>query len=395
MTRFLKISLLFALVLIMGACRELPLPFEYDRVVAQVGDKKLRESDVQSIYAQAETTEDSVALLEIYVDRWVKNELKLRAAENLFRDSEEAIEAMVAEYRNSLLTRRLDQYYVDQELDTLFTDAQIEEYYNRHPSDFRLDRTIVRGRQMRVPSTFRQTNKLREVMRSTSEEKLQDWRDMCQKNGLEVQEYNSWTDYSEFLSTLPTLRGRKYEELLKVGQLQEMRDDDGRYYFVITEIRRTGDAAPLERVRETIRRILFNQRQSEIIRAHEEQIYAEALASGELRINLYDKEEEPTEQVPPSKKSVATPSTESATPNKAKVAEPAETKAGDTKTAETEVVETQSDEATVVATTPIETEVAKTEPTATMESEVATAETTEDESKTAETEIKTTETEQK
>gem|GEM_PF-36274 len=299
------------LVLIMGACRELPHPFEYDKVVAQVGDKKLRESDVQSIYAQAETAEDSVALLEIYVDRWVKNELKLRAAENLFRDSEEAIEAMVAEYRNSLLTRRLDQYYVDQELDTLFTEAQIEEYYNRHPSDFRLDRTIVRGRQVRVPSTFRQANKLRELMRSTSEEKLQDWRDMCQKSNLEMQEYSSWVDYSEFLSTLPTSRGRKYEELLKLGQLQEMRDDDGRYYFVITEIRRTGDAAPLERVRETIRRILFNQRQSEIIRAHEERIYTEALASGELRINLGDEEvveeSSPTEVATPTAAPTANP----------------------------------------------------------------------------------------
>lgn len=311
MTRFVKISLFVVLVLIMGACRELPHPFEYDKVVAQVGDKKLRESDVQSIYAQAETAEDSVALLEIYVDRWVKNELKLRAAENLFRDSEEAIEAMVAEYRNSLLTRRLDQYYVDQELDTLFTEAQIEEYYNRHPSDFRLDRTIVRGRQVRVPSTFRQANKLRELMRSTSEEKLQDWRDMCQKSNLEMQEYSSWVDYSEFLSTLPTSRGRKYEELLKLGQLQEMRDDDGRYYFVITEIRRTGDAAPLERVRETIRRILFNQRQSEIIRAHEERIYTEALASGELRINLGD--EEVVEEITP---------TETATPTAAPTANP-------------------------------------------------------------------------
>ena len=290
-------------LVILGACRELPSPFEYDRVVAQVGDKKLRESDVQSIYAQAVTAEDSTALLEIYVDRWVKKELKLRAAENLFRDSEEAIEAMVAEYRNSLLTRRLDQYYVDQELDTLFTDAQIEEYYNRHPSDFRLDRTVVRGRQMLVPSTFRQTTKLREAMRSTSDEKLQDWRDMCQKNSIEIQEYTSWVDYTEFLSTLPTLRGRKYEELLKQDVLQEMRVDDGRYYFVITDIRRAGDAAPLERVRETIKRILFNQRQSEIIRAHEERIYEEALASGDLRINLGDEEpteeqsEEPTEQV--------------------------------------------------------------------------------------------------
>jgi len=295
MARIVKISLIVAVLVLLGACRELPSPFEYDRVVAQVGDKKLRESDIQSIYAQAATAEDSTALLEIYVDRWVKKELKLRAAENLFRDSEEAIEAMVDEYRNSLLTRRLDQYYVDQELDTLFTDAQIEEYYNRHPSDFRLDRTVVHGRQMLMPSNFRQAAKLREAMRSTSDEKLQDWRDMCQKNGIEIQEYNSWVDYTEFLSTLPTSRGRKYEELLKKDVLQEMRVDDGRYYFVITEIRRAGDAAPLERVRETIKRILFNQRQSEIIRAHEEQIYKEALESGELRINLGG--EEPTEKV--------------------------------------------------------------------------------------------------
>ncbi len=294
MARIAKISLIVVVLALLGACRELPLPFEYDSVVAQVGDKKLRQSDLQSIYAQATTAEDSTALLEIYVDRWVKKELKLRAAENLFRDSEAAIEAMVAEYRNSLLTRRLDQYYVDQELDTLFTDAQIEEYYNRHPSDFRLDRTVVRGRQMLMPSNFRQAAKLREAMRSSSEEKLQDWRDMCQKNGIEIQEYSSWVDYSEFLSTLPTSRGRKYDELLKKDALQEMRVDDGRYYFVITEIRRAGDAAPLERVRETIKRILFNQRQSEIIRAHEEQIYEEALASGELRINLG---EEPIEEV--------------------------------------------------------------------------------------------------
>lgn len=312
MARIAKISLVLCVLVLLGACRELPLPFEYDRVIAQVGDKKLRESDVQSIYATAATAEDSTALLEMYVDRWVKKELKLRAAENLFRDSEEAIEAMVNEYRNSLLTRRLDQYYVDQELDTLFTDAQIEEYYNRHPSDFRLDRTVVRGRQMLMPSNVRQVAKLREAMRSTSSDKLQDWRDMCQKHNIEIQEYSSWVDYTDFLSTLPTSRGRKYEELLKKDVLQEMRVDDGRYYFVVTDIRRAGDAAPLERVRETIKRILFNQRQSEIIRAHEEQIYEEALASGELRINL--SEEEPVEVEAPNQPTEPTAPTEQVQP---------------------------------------------------------------------------------
>lgn len=84
--------------------------FEYDPVIAQVGDKKLRQSDVQSNFSSLMTEEDSLSVLELYVDKWVTKELKLRAAESMFRDSESDIEAMVNEYRNSLLMRKLDQY---------------------------------------------------------------------------------------------------------------------------------------------------------------------------------------------------------------------------------------------------------------------------------------------
>lgn len=286
MIRSYKIAVAVAAVALAGGCREMPHPFEYDRVVAQVGDSKLRESDLRSRFDFSGDGKDSMAMLELYVDKWVRKELKLRAAETLFRDSEEDIEAMVAEYRNSLLMRRLDQHYVDLELDTTFTDAQISEYYNRHPSDFRLDRIIVRGRQVRVPASFRQAGKLRELMRSSSEEKLQDWRDICQKNSLDVQEFDGWVEYSDFLATLPTRRGRDYTDLLRRGELQEMSDADGRYYFILTDIRREGEAAPLERVRETIRRILFNQRQSEIIRSEEERIYREASERGIIKINI-------------------------------------------------------------------------------------------------------------
>ncbi len=285
MIRLYKIAVVVAAVALAGGCREMPHPFEYDRVVAQVGDSKLRESDLQSLNLSVDG-KDSLAMLELYVDKWVKKELKLRAAETLFRDSEEDIEAMVAEYRNSLLMRRLDQHYVDQKLDTTFTDAQIAEYYDRHPSDFRLDRTVVKGRQVRVPTSFRQAGKLRELMRSSSEEKLQDWRDICQKNNLDVQEFDTWVEYSDFLATLPTRRGRDYTDLLRRGELQDMSDADGRYYFILTDIRREGEAAPLERVRETIRRILFNQRQSEIIRSEEERIYREADQRGDIKINI-------------------------------------------------------------------------------------------------------------
>lgn len=57
-----------------------------------------------------------------------------------------------------------------------------------------------------------------------------------------------------------------------------------RYYFDFTSVCRKGNVAPLEVVSENIRRILITQRRSEIIKAHEEQMVSEAMASGYARI---------------------------------------------------------------------------------------------------------------
>ena len=59
-------------------------------------------------------------------------------------------------------------------------------------------------------------------------------------------------------------------------------------------VHREGEPIPLERLRGTIRRILFNQRQGEVIRRHEEELYERALDEGDVRI--YGAEDAPEEQ---------------------------------------------------------------------------------------------------
>ena len=66
--------------------------------------------------------------------------------------------------------------------------------------------------------------------------------------------------------------------------MQEMRDSHAHYYFQIDAVLREGEPIPLERLRGTIRRILFNQRKGEIIRAHEEELCARAAEMGEVKI---------------------------------------------------------------------------------------------------------------
>lgn len=52
----------------------------------------------------------------------------------------------------------------------------------------------------------------------------------------------------------------------------------------MTEVAGSGQTAPLETRRATIRRILFNLRQAEVIRSHEEELVDAALTEGEAKI---------------------------------------------------------------------------------------------------------------
>lgn len=284
MKRRMKITVAAAVLLLAG-CRELPRYFAGDTLVARAGSATLRVSDLESVVPKGVTGDDSVALVDRYVDRWVRKQLKLREAEVFFSAAAEDIDRMVEEYRQVLLIRKLEQHYVDNSVDTTFTDDEIEAYYNAHKADFRLDRPLVKGRIVRFKEGYRQARKLKELMASESEAEQQDFSDLCAKNDFEVNDFRShWVDFSEFLSYLPAPQARNYDSALASKSVQEMRDSQSHYYFRILEVRRAGETIPLERLRPTIRRILFNQRQSEVIRSREEELYRRSAENGEVRI---------------------------------------------------------------------------------------------------------------
>ncbi|WP_295939437.1 hypothetical protein [uncultured Alistipes sp.] len=278
-----KIAAVAVLVLLVG-CQELPGYFASDTTLARVGDKQLLIRDVESVVPAGVTGEDSTAFMSVYIDRWVRKQLKLQEAEKLFSATSDDIDKMVEEYRQTLLIRKLDQLYVDRSIDTTFTNEEIESYYNTHKADFRLDRTLVKGCIVRYEG-YRQARKLRELMGSKSEAQQKDFRDICEKNNFEITDFrDQWVDFTEFLSYLPIVRSQNYDSVLSSTDVQEMRDSHSHYYFQIDAVRREGETIPPERLRTTIRRILFNQRQGEIIRSHEEELYSRGMESGAVKV---------------------------------------------------------------------------------------------------------------
>lgn len=290
MNLFTKISVIVA-GLIAVSCHELPDYLVGSNTVARVGKKELSINEIQEATPAGLSGEDSISFSKLYIDKWLIRQLKLEEADRLFSSSEDDIERLVEDYRQSLLMRKVDQYHIDEQMSEDFSDKDIADYYNTHKADFTLDRTLVKGRIIRFDNNYRQRNNLKEQMKKSATSSSADkaLTDICEKNNfLVIDSRTEWINLHDFLAYLPIARTEDNNKILDTMGVQEMKDDDSRYYFEITSVCRKGNVAPLEIVSDNIRRILITRRRSDIVKSHEQTIIDEAFSSGHAR--LYDRQ---------------------------------------------------------------------------------------------------------
>lgn len=274
------------LLLALAGCKRFPNPFEGERVLARAGKETLRQMDLEAVVPVDITGDDSVKWVENYVDRWVRDNLKLQEATALFGDKA-ADEELVRVYRNSLITRRLDEYFIKQAIgDSLYTQRDLRDYYDNHKSEFILNRNIVKGRVVAFRIGFRQESRLRELFASWTPASAAEVQVLASKNGFALKEVTAWMEWPEFLALLPTMRNASYDNFLTRGGVQEMREDGMKYLFVVDSKRVPGDVTPYEMVSEIVRQSVATRRRAEIVKASEDSIYAQAMREKKAVINL-------------------------------------------------------------------------------------------------------------
>ena len=255
-------------------------------VVATVDGHMLNRSDIARDIPSGLTGVDSVTFARMYIDNWVLNQLKIHRAEQVLSSYEKDIERLVEGYRQSLIMRQLDQYYIDQQIDVEITDKQLAAYYRANAASFKLDHNKVRGVVVKAPRSFRNTTTLsatlKRVINSGNTEEVAA---LAEKHNLLLSDYAaSWVLYSDFLSNLPTERSRTYVDLLAKSGVQQMSSDDANFYFVIIDVARKGEVAPLECVEDDIRRRLYAERRADIVKHYEEELRREGVQSGRVTI---------------------------------------------------------------------------------------------------------------
>ncbi len=266
------------------SCRDFHVGLVGDTVLVDVDGKHLLQSQLSTVVPKEYRGEDSVAFVEVYIEKWIEKQVKLREAERMFFAAEADIEAMVEEYRQQLLIRRLDEQCVSSSADTTYTDHQISEYYQNHATNFRLSRDIAKGEVLRIPEGSDQAKKLKELMSSSSESKREDMLSICEKNGFEFADLTqSWVEATEILDLLPLVRSEDSEKILSKEGINHMKDEQYDYYYQIIDHKAMGSISPLEWVRSTIRTILITERQQALIRENDQNLYSRAVLEGVVK----------------------------------------------------------------------------------------------------------------
>lgn len=255
-------------------------------VVATVDNKILYSSDIKEAMPLGLSSVDSVTFAKMYIENWVLNQLKMRRAEEVLSSNQADIERLVEGYRQSLMMRQLDQYYIDNAIDLEITDKQLSAYYRANSACFKLDHDKVRGVVVKTSKNFRNTSTLSTALNGIAKRgDTEEVRALCEKHNLQLSDLTAqWVTYADFLSNLPTERSSSYASLLGKSGVQHMSSDDAHFYFILLDVARKGEVAPLECVKEDIRRRLYAERRADIVSNYEAELKQDAIASGRVTV---------------------------------------------------------------------------------------------------------------
>ena len=254
-------------------------------VVAKVGDKTLFRKELATILPRGITKPDSINQSKFYIQRWVRQELMLKMAEENLDDEQKDVQRELDEYRTSLIIHRYQQQLINQKLDTVIADGDIRQFFDSHPEKFVLDQNIVKAIYIEVPKRDAKLEELKRWMSASDDKSRMELEKYSFQYATKFDYFNDlWIDFSQIRSRMP-VNFSNPEVILRRNSFIESSDDNKYYLASIKDYRLIGDKAPFEFVRDRITSLILNTRKMEFVEELQKNIYQKGKSSHLFKIS--------------------------------------------------------------------------------------------------------------
>ena len=268
----------------LASCKAISEFFDKEEVVAEVGQAKLRKSELDRVVPAGLSAEDSVRLARQYINTWALDQVFLNVAEQQLSKTEKDVTRELEAYRTSLLKYRYEQLYVNERLDTAVSDDAVQEYYEAHSSKFILQRPVVKARFLSISEDSPMLKTIRKKMSSDEVEDILEADSLAFSSAFKFTTWNNeWIDAAVMAREF----GQDYASVLSgVSKGWNERTDTSGVVNAayVTEIVPKGAMSPLEYSTPFIKDMIISARKQALVSALEHDLLEDARVNGKFVI---------------------------------------------------------------------------------------------------------------
>lgn len=272
--------LLMALMLL--GCSDKTVSKEGSRLLARVHNKSLYLSELEGMFPQFATSEDSLLVIRAFTDRWVREAILLHEAEKNLPAGLN-IDKLVRDYRASLVRSNYERVLVEQLLDSTVTQAELQAFYDQHKEQYQLETPIMRCHFLKVPLPVPDADRLRRLWggkRAADTRQLKQYGEQYAKVAL--LDDSLWYSIDEVGRLLP--KGTITSENLSAKQEFTLQDGEFQYYFRLFDRKNRQDIAPLGYIQEQARKVILHVRKQQLLEDVKQDMYDQELRRNNIEI---------------------------------------------------------------------------------------------------------------
>jgi hypothetical protein len=253
--------------------------------VAKVGRVVLYYDEMPKLIQNGINEADSSAIIQNYINKWAKRELLFqKAEENLSPEVRNEIVSQLEETRANLVIYQYQRQMILEKMDTVLTETELENYYNKNEKSFYLSSNIVKALFIKLPVETPDLANIKILAHSDDQKDLQQLESYCYQFAEKFDDFNEeWVPIDKLLVELQQ-NIENEDNFLKKNTFFETSDSTSVYLVSIRDYRLRSTLAPFEYVKNDIKRIIWNSRRIEFIESLENGIYNEALKGNSFKI---------------------------------------------------------------------------------------------------------------
>jgi len=252
--------------------------------IARVNESYLYEEDIEGIVPEGATKEDSLLMINAYVNRWARQLLLMDGALiNLSENKQQEFSKLVEQYKNDLYTKAYLDGLVKQSIDTSVAQNEAKTFYEANKESFKLNDDLLQFRYISLPQNPIDLDSIKRKFKRFNK------MDKRYLDSISVQfksyslNDSIWIKYSQAAEKISVVNLENKNQLLKKSNYVQLKDSLNLYLMHVKDVRLQNDYAPLEYVNTSIKQIVINKRKLELIKQLENDITKDAIKNNQFQ----------------------------------------------------------------------------------------------------------------